>query len=167
VASSFFSSPIEVVLKKLTPKKKGPDDDRIRIVDLYVEIPVPTAAFARELGNDVSELLFGSCSEMLKYAVPDIGFHTQDLFLSFEPIDDPEDILEAGTDAEYLIEGAVVTIKKIVPGDDDNPPTLHVIFTWSPSTWELNLIHEQLEEAMWLIAQDAYLSEVVPVKKSA
>lgn len=167
MASSFFTSPLEVVLKKLVPKKKGPDDDRIRIVDLFVEIPVPTAGFARELGSEVQELLFGSCSEMIKYAIPNLEFHTQDIFLSFEPIDDPETVLEAGTDAEYLIEGATVKIKKIVPGDDDNPPTLHAVITWSPSTWELNLIHEQLEEAMWLISQDAYLTEVVPAKKSA
>ncbi len=165
--SSFFTSPLEVVLKKLVPKKKGPDDDRTRIVDLFVEIPVPTSGFARELGSENQELLFGSCSEMLKYAVPSVSFHTQDIFLSFEPIDDPEAVVEDGADAEYLIEGATVTIKKIVPGDDDNPPTLHAVFTWSPNAWELNLIHEQLEENMWLVSQDAYLTEVVPVKKSA
>lgn len=146
----FFTSPVEAELVSLHPRKQGPDDDRVLVYDIVVDIQVPNPALCNELDVELSQLLFGF-EGLFNWVNPTVPIKKQDVAIGFAPITSEDD-----DDVEIFIPGAVVKLKKAWPGEI---PILRVILTWEPdSKRDVNLIAEQLEEAIWLVAVE-YVKE--------
>ncbi len=143
---NFFASPVEAELVSLHPRKQGPDDDRVLVYDMTVDVMVPTMSLCLEINSDLGHILF-AYENLFNWVNPTLSFKRHDIAIGFEPITSEDD-----EGVAIFIPGAVVKLKKAWPGE---PAKLRFIFTWEPdSKRDVSLVAEQLEEPIWLVAEE-------------
>ena len=144
----FFKSPVEAVLVSVHPRKQGPDDDRVLVYDVSVDVQVPSVNIADELCGEVGNLLFGNAHTIFKTAVPFVEVASHDVSIGFDPIKGEDD-----PNVSLFLGGATVKIKKWTPSKEDEPAVVRACFTWVPdSKRDVNLLAEKIEEAIWISA---------------
>jgi len=154
---NFFSSPFEALLIAVKPRKQGPDDDRVLVVDLVMDILVPDISMAYQLDDSAGDLLFGPTAGLLKQAAVLTGRQqcgTFDLSVGFAPI-----LNEQDENVSLFFDSTKVKITHLKP-DAEETSMVRSVMTVSPDDHRaVQLMMERIEDAIWCVGTESIMEK--------